>query len=83
MSGDIDVIVGFVSPTVTLPPKDTGLPLIVIVLLSKAPFGILVKDAPLPENVVAVAVPVIFTFPVPVISFEFKSKLPPNCGEPS
>jgi hypothetical protein len=30
VSGEIELIVGFVSPTVTLPPKDTGEPFIVI-----------------------------------------------------
>ena len=46
------------SPTLIEPPNDVDVPLIVIALLSKALFGILVKDAPLPENVVAVIVPV-------------------------
>jgi hypothetical protein len=37
-----------------------------------------VKDEPSPLNEVAVTVPVIFMFPVPVISELFKSKFPPS-----
>ena len=32
------------------------------------------------STVVTVTVPVMFTLPVPVMSLEFKSKSPPNCG---
>ena len=35
----VDVIVGFVSPTVTEPPNDTGEPFIVIELLSNLAYG--------------------------------------------
>jgi hypothetical protein len=40
VSGDIDEIVGLVSPTVTLPPKTTGLPLIVILLFTNLSLAI-------------------------------------------
>jgi hypothetical protein len=44
----------------------------VLVALSSIP-----KEVRLP---LAVKLPVILIFPVPVISFEFKSKSPPICG---
>ena len=76
-------------------PKLNVIPPIAILELSNALLGILVREAPepekvpavtipvkspAPEKVVAVTIPVTFMLPVPVILLELRSKLPPSCG---
>jgi hypothetical protein len=53
--------------------------------LTLPPTLIISPPAPSPKLIfpVAVIVPVILIFPVPVISLPFRSKFPPSCGDVS
>ena len=63
MLGEIELIVGLVSPTLTLPPRDTALPLIVIDELAREELGILAavmfKVSALPSLVSVSVIPVL------------------------